>query len=109
VELLFAQGGQPAMPSFTPLQMLNSVVGLAAFVMFILVVVQMFKHDQTALGIVSLVLCLCGIGQLIAFVVGWINVGKWNIRPIMLIWTGLIVVYFLIYFIDPPQLPKFGQ
>ena len=44
------------------------------------------------MGIVCLVLLLCfGIGGLVVFVLGWINANKWNIKNLMLIWTGIVV------------------
>jgi hypothetical protein len=83
-------------------QVLNWVASLASLVCFILVVVKMFQKNQTTLGIVSLVLVLCcGIGGLIAFVYGWIKSGEWQIMPIMLVWTGAIIVGILAGIMDP--------
>ena len=69
---------------------------LAAFIVslvcLIMVIVKMFQNDQSTLGIVTIILILCtGIGSLIAFVVGWMNAAKWNIRNLMLAWTGAII------------------
>lgn len=52
----------------------------------------MSQHDQSTLAVVSIVLIFCvGIGGLIAFVADWMNAAAWNIKNIMLIWTGCIV------------------
>jgi hypothetical protein len=61
-------------------------------VCFILVVIAMFKNNQTGLGIVCLVGLLCGIGGLIAFIYGWIKSGEWNLKTVMLVWTAAIVI-----------------
>ena len=66
-----------------------SIVSLACLIM---VIVKMFQNDQQTLGIVTIILSLCtGIGGLIAFVVGWMNAAKWNIKNLMLAWTGAII------------------
>ena len=49
----------------TLLYLLIFLVAIISFVCFVLVLVQMFKHDQTGLGIVCIVLTIiCGIGPL---------------------------------------------
>jgi hypothetical protein len=71
------------------LQWLLAVVSL---VCFILVLIKMFQAGEQTLGIICIVLVLCfGIGGLIAFIFGWINANKWNIKNIMMIWTGAII------------------
>lgn len=62
-----------------------------------MVIVKMFQNGQTGLGIACIVLVLCaGIGALIAFVYGWIKSGEWDIKNIMLAWTGAIVLNILL-------------
>ncbi len=80
---------------------LQLLVGLASLVCFIMVVIQIFQHGQTVLGIVTIVLACCGIGGLIALIVGWINATNWGIRNLMLIWTVLIVVGIILNVITP--------
>jgi hypothetical protein len=70
------------------LQGLGGVLGIVSFVCFVMVLIKMFQQGQATLAIVCLVLLLCGIGYFVTFVVGWINSTKWNIRNIMLLWTG---------------------
>lgn len=73
------------------------LVGLVGFVCFVMVVVKMFQHDQTGLGITCIVLSLCGsIGLLIAFVVGWMNATQWGIKGVMTAWTGVVLVNLLL-------------
>jgi hypothetical protein len=67
---------------------LEYIGGIVGFVCFILVVVKMFQHGQTGLGIATIVLVIfCGIGGLIAFIFGWMRAREWNINNIMLIWA----------------------
>jgi hypothetical protein len=74
----------------TAVYYLGSLCGLAAFVCYVLVLVQMFQHGKTGLGIACIVLLFCcGIGYLIAFVYGWMNAKQWNIQNIMMAWTAL--------------------
>jgi hypothetical protein len=78
------------------IQILSLVLSLVSLVCFVMVLVQMFQHGQTGLGIACIVLALCGIGVLIAFVYGWIKSNEWNIKNLMLAWTGAIVVNILL-------------
>jgi biotin transporter BioY len=77
---------------------LAGLVGVGSLVCFILVLVNMFQHDQSGLAIACIVMTFCpGIGPLIAFVVGWINAKDWGIQNIMLIWTGCWVGSVVLY------------
>ena len=76
---------------------LNSVVGIAWLVCFILVIVQMFQHGQTGLGVACLVgFILCGIGYFVAFVYGWMKSNEWRIQNIMYVWTGCLVATIIL-------------
>lgn len=66
------------------------LVLLAAIVVQILVVVKMFKNAGALHGILGL---LCG---LYAFIWGWMNANKLGIKNLMLIWTGLLILYFIL-------------
>jgi hypothetical protein len=70
---------------------LHLLVALASLVCFIIVVMKMFQHGQTGLGIVCILLVWC-VGGLIAFIYGWVKAGEWNIKNVMLLWTVLIIV-----------------
>ena len=73
------------------IQVLQGLVGIGSLVCFILVIIKMFQVGESTMGIVCLVLLLCCIGGLVAFIYGWINARKWDITNIMWIWTGLII------------------
>jgi len=69
------------------------IISIVSLVCFIMVVVKMFQHDQTGLGIACIVLALCtGFGSLIAFVYGWVKASEWKIQPLMIVWTGTVVL-----------------
>jgi hypothetical protein len=72
---------------------------IASLVYFVLVVVQMFKREQTGLAIVCLAtFFLCGgLGELIAFVMGWVKASEWGIKRIMVQWTGVTVATMLLF------------
>lgn len=75
------------------LTLIVGACGVGSLICFILVLIQMFQNDQTATGIACIVLVfVCGIGGLVAFVSGWMNAGRWNIKNVMLAWTVCIVV-----------------
>lgn len=60
-----------------PLTTIASVVaGIGSLICFILVVVHLFKTEQSGLAIACLVLIFCGIGGLVAFVKGWMAFGR---------------------------------
>jgi hypothetical protein len=78
-------------------QILSVIVSLVSLGCFIMVVVQMFQHGQTGMGIACIVLIFCcGIGGIVAFVYGWMKANEWNIKNLMLAWTAAIIVGFLI-------------
>ena len=68
------------------------LVLLAMIVLQILVVIKMFKNAGALHGILGL---LCG---LYAFIWGWMNANKLGIRNLMIIWTVLIILYFILVF-----------
>lgn len=75
------------------------LLSLAQLVCLVLVIVEMFKRGETAIGIVCAVLSLCsGIGALIAFVYGWIKSSEWGLRKVMLAWTICLVINLVLAF-----------
>src|SRR5262249_28720304 len=70
-----------------------SLLLITNLVFFIMVVMQMFKHEQTGLGIACIALTLLcgGLGQPLAFIMGWGKAGEWNIKRTMFAWTGTMV------------------
>jgi hypothetical protein len=81
------------------IQILQAILGLVTFVCFVLVLVQMFQHGQTGLGVVCIVLFCVGIGVLIAFIMGWVNANRWGITNIMMLWTVCIVIEIALAFV----------
>jgi len=67
--------------------LLGGVLALVAFVCFIIVVVKMFQNGKTGLGVATIVCLFCGIGYIIALVVGWQNADKWGARNLMLVFS----------------------
>jgi len=75
--------------------MLAAIVPLSivTLISFVLIIMKMFANDDATLGIICIVASLCGgIGGLIVFVMGWINVAKYNAHMVMYAWTGVIVI-----------------
>jgi hypothetical protein len=91
-------------------QLLQGLSFLVEIVCFILIVVKMFQTGNTGLGIASIVLVFCcGIGGLLAFIMGWVKNREWNARQIMLIWTAAIIVHFIGGVLSPPDFSEFQR
>lgn len=74
------------------LMFVAGIAGIVSLVCFVLVVIQMFKNNQTGLGIATIVLLFCGIGQLLALVMAWVKSAEWNLRKVAMIYTASMVV-----------------
>ena len=78
--------------------------GLATvfFVCFIYVVVKMLEYKQRILAVATIIATtFLGLGLLIAFIVGWVKVRAWKLRPTMIVWTIAVVTYVVWGFIQP--------
>ena len=72
------------------------IAGLGSLVCFILVLIHLFQSGETGLGIACIVLVfVCGIGALIAFVKGWMD----DLGTVMWVWTGCIALGLLTNFV----------
>lgn len=69
---------------------LLALVLIANIVLWIMVLIKMFKHAGAVHGIIGI------ICSLYAFIWGWMNAGKYGIRNIMLAWTGLIILNIIL-------------
>ena len=69
------------------LGILGMITGLGCLVCFIMVLIKQFQNAGAVHGIIGII--TCGIW---AFIWGWMNAGKLNIKNIMLIWTVLIII-----------------
>ena len=72
------------------MQYLIWLLAVVAFVVQILVVVKMFQNAGVVHGILGII---CG---LYAYIWGWMNSGKLNIRNLMIIWTVLIIIIIIL-------------
>jgi hypothetical protein len=89
---------------------LSAIAGLGSLVCYVLVLVKMFQHGQTGLGIACLVLTLCcGIGGLIVFIYGWVRAKEWGLQNIMIVWTACVVLGFVGGALNPGQFKVFQQ
>ena len=57
-------------PMLILIQVLQGLLAIGSLVCFILVIIKMFQVGEQTMGIVCLVLILCCIGGLVAFVYG---------------------------------------
>jgi hypothetical protein len=74
------------------------IFSLIALVCSIMVCVKMFQNDQTALGVISLVLMFCtGIGYLITLIFGWMKSSEWNIKGLMTVYTATILLGIVLF------------
>lgn len=64
------------------LTILSSVAGLVYLICAIYVLIKIFQDGKILMGILGIV--TCGI---VAFVYGWMNVARYNIRNIMIAWS----------------------
>jgi|SRR6267378_4161044 len=69
------------------------LVGLGWLICCIIVLIKQFQDAGVVHGIIGII--TCGIWT---FIWGWINSSRLGLRNIMLIWTLLIVVYFVLNF-----------
>jgi hypothetical protein len=75
---------------------LEGIVFLVWLACFIMVIIKMFQNNDTGLAIACIVLAFCGIGGLIAFIMGWVKSAQYGIKNIMFAWTGAIVALIVL-------------
>jgi hypothetical protein len=85
----------------TVIDILHYALQLVLLICFIYVVVKMFQNGSTILGIVCLVTACCLVGWIIAFVVGWMRSGQWNIKGLMLVWTVALIAEIVLGIVQP--------
>jgi hypothetical protein len=92
-----------------PLHYPQPVIWIGCLVCFILIVVKMFQNGAGTMGIVTLVASLCcGLGTIIALVVGWMNADRWGIRNLMIVYTVFIVSALIFGAIAPtPEVAEY--
>ena len=72
------------------LGLLGLLLWIGCLICFIIVLIKMFQTAGVLHGILGLI---CG---LYAFIWGWMNATKLNIRNIMMIWTLLIILSIIV-------------
>lgn len=79
---------------------LSYVAAIVSLICWIMVLIKMFPAEGALKGILAII---CG---LYAFVWGWINASKFNLKNIMLIWTIAIVVQIVTSVMGAPLYPR---
>ncbi len=81
---------------------LSLLLGLVSLVCYVMVVIQIFQHGETGMGLACTIgLLLCGLGALLAFIYGWVKAGPWRLNNIMLVWTACFVINLILSFLAP--------
>ena len=73
------------------LMLLAWVASLGSFIIFIMVLIKQFQNAGPVHGIIGII--TCGIWT---FIWGWMNAGRLGIKNLMLIWTVLWILYFIL-------------
>lgn len=73
------------------IMILATLVGLASLVCFVMVLIKQFQTAGPLHGIIGLL--TCGIWT---FIWGWMRAGALNLKNLMLVWTGLIVLAMIL-------------
>jgi hypothetical protein len=69
------------------LGILGMITGLGCLVCLIMVLIKQFQNAGAVHGIIGII--TCGIW---AFIWGWMNASRLNIKNIMMIWTVLAII-----------------
>ena len=75
---------------------ISYLAGIVCLICWILVLIKMFPAEGPLKGILAII---CG---LYAFIWGWMNAAKFNLRNIMLAWTIAIIVSVVMSFMGAP-------
>lgn len=108
---LFAQVANPPQLQISPLAYaIGTIAGLGGLVCFIMVIVKMFQHGQTGLGVTMIITGICcGIGYLITFIYGWTKASAWRMQNLMIAYTVCIIATIGYYIYVGPQLMQVVQ
>jgi hypothetical protein len=82
------------------MMIISFAAGIVCLICWILVLLKMFPAEGVVKGILAII---CG---LYAFIWGWMNAGRFNLRNIMLIWTIAILVSIAMNFMGAPLLRR---
>ncbi len=94
-----------------PMHYPQPVIWLGCLICLILVIVKMFENGSSTLGIITIAAsCCCGLGNLVALIVGWSNADRWGIRNLMIIYTVFIVLALIFGTVAPtPEVAEYRQ
>lgn len=90
---------------YTVLSLIATAAAIGSVICFIILVIKMFQAGDPMMGIVSLVLCLCGLGFLFALIIGWVNVDKYKARQLMPIYTAAFILMVVLGGISYANMP----
>ena len=76
------------------LGILALLVCLGGLVCWIMVLIKQFKDAGPLHGIIGIITC-----SIWTLIWGWMNATRLNIKNLMLIWTVLLVIYIILYFL----------
>lgn len=86
-----------------PLALVAMLCGLGSFICFIIVLIRQFREAGVVHGIIGIITC-----SIWTFIWGWMNSGKLGIRNIMLIWTALLILYWIFIIVSGGFSYSFG-
>lgn len=72
------------------LQILSMLLVLGSVICFVIVLIKLFQTEGALKGILGL------ICSLYTFIWGWMNATKLNIKNIMMIWTAILILAFIV-------------
>jgi len=86
------------------MSIISSICGLVSFVVGIIVLIRLFQKGGIVQGIIGIITC-----QIWTFIWGWMHAKEENITNIMWIWTGVIVLSFIVAIVFGGQAPSTDQ
>jgi len=78
------------------MQIISYLAGIVSLICWIMVLIKMFPAEGAVKGILAIICALY------AFIWGWMNASKFNLKNIMLIWTVAILVSVVLNFMGAP-------
>ena len=78
------------------MMIISWLAACVSLVCWIMVLIKMFPAEGALKGVLAII---CG---LYAFVWGWMNASRFNLRNIMIIWTVAIIVSVVMNFVGAP-------
>jgi hypothetical protein len=69
---------------------IQSISGIVVFAMGIVVLIKLFQKEGVLKGILGLI-CM-----IYTFIWGWMHVKEQNLKNVMWIWTGLVILGFVL-------------